>query len=67
MRVVGADCGLKPGDLVRVLPNHACVVSNLVDSVWLVNGSGRRRAADCGARPNRVEAGDSVETQSPAG
>ncbi len=31
-------CGLKPGDLVRVLPNHACVVSNLVDSVWLVNG-----------------------------
>ena len=31
-------CALKPGDLVRVLPNHACVVSNLVDSVWLVNG-----------------------------
>jgi D-serine deaminase-like pyridoxal phosphate-dependent protein len=38
VRVFGAACGLKPGDLVRLLPNHACVVSNLVDSVWLVNG-----------------------------
>jgi D-serine deaminase-like pyridoxal phosphate-dependent protein len=38
VRVLGAGCTLKPGDLVRVLPNHACVVSNLVDSVWLVNG-----------------------------
>jgi D-serine deaminase-like pyridoxal phosphate-dependent protein len=38
VRVLGAGCALKPGDLVRVLPNHACVVSNLVDSVWLVNG-----------------------------
>jgi D-serine deaminase-like pyridoxal phosphate-dependent protein len=38
VRVLGAECGLKVGDLVRVLPNHACVVSNLVDSVWLVNG-----------------------------
>jgi D-serine deaminase-like pyridoxal phosphate-dependent protein len=27
-----------PGDLVRVLPNHSCVVSNLVDEVWLVSG-----------------------------
>jgi D-serine deaminase-like pyridoxal phosphate-dependent protein len=38
VRVLGAGCALKTGDLVRVLPNHACVVSNLVDSVWLVNG-----------------------------
>ena len=29
---------LKPGDLVRVVPNHSCVVSNLVDHVWLVDG-----------------------------
>ena len=29
---------LKPGDLVRVVPNHSCVVSNLVDSVWMVDG-----------------------------
>jgi D-serine deaminase-like pyridoxal phosphate-dependent protein len=37
---VGAPGGtpLEPGDRVRVLPNHACVVSNLVDSVRLVDG-----------------------------
>jgi D-serine deaminase-like pyridoxal phosphate-dependent protein len=29
---------LKPGDLVRVLPNHACVVSNQVDTVALIEG-----------------------------
>ena len=27
-----------PGDLVRVVPNHSCVVSNLVDSAWFVDG-----------------------------
>ena len=27
-----------PGDLVRIIPNHACSVSNLVDEVWIVNG-----------------------------
>ena len=42
---------LGPGDRVRVLPNHACVVSNLVDQAWLVRRrDGGRRAADCGAR-----------------
>jgi D-serine deaminase-like pyridoxal phosphate-dependent protein len=29
---------LEPGDRVRVLPNHSCVVSNLVDVVRLVDG-----------------------------
>ena len=29
---------LKTGDLVRIVPNHSCVVSNLVDYVWLVDG-----------------------------
>jgi D-serine deaminase-like pyridoxal phosphate-dependent protein len=29
---------LEPGDRVRVLPNHSCVVSNLVDRAWLVEG-----------------------------
>jgi D-serine deaminase-like pyridoxal phosphate-dependent protein len=29
---------LEPGDLVRVVPNHSCVVSNLMDQVWLVAG-----------------------------
>jgi D-serine deaminase-like pyridoxal phosphate-dependent protein len=28
---------LEPGDLVRIVPNHSCVVSNLVDVAWLVN------------------------------
>jgi len=28
---------LKPGDLVRVVPNHSCVVSNLVEAVQLVD------------------------------
>ena len=30
---------LEPGDRVRVLPNHSCVVSNLVDAVCLVDGA----------------------------
>jgi D-serine deaminase-like pyridoxal phosphate-dependent protein len=30
---------LRPGDLVRVIPNHSCVVSNLVDAAWLVEGN----------------------------
>ena len=34
---------LAPGDLVRVVPNHSCVVSNLMDAVWLV-----RDACVCG-------------------
>jgi D-serine deaminase-like pyridoxal phosphate-dependent protein len=37
VKVVGDGCGLAPGDLVRVIPNHACVVSNLVDEAWIVN------------------------------
>jgi D-serine deaminase-like pyridoxal phosphate-dependent protein len=30
---------LRPGDLVRVVPNHSCTVSNLVESAWLVDGT----------------------------
>jgi D-serine deaminase-like pyridoxal phosphate-dependent protein len=37
VRVTG-ECALEPGDLVRVVPNHSCVVSNLVDNVWLADG-----------------------------
>jgi len=29
---------LKPGDRVRIVPNHSCVVSNMVDEVQLVDG-----------------------------
>jgi len=37
VRVTGTT-PLEPGDRVRVVPNHACVVSNLVDVVRLVDG-----------------------------
>lgn len=29
---------LAPGQLVRIVPNHACVVMNLVDQAWIVDG-----------------------------
>jgi len=35
---VDGDCALAPGDLVRIVPNHSCVVSNLMDEVWVVDG-----------------------------
>jgi D-serine deaminase-like pyridoxal phosphate-dependent protein len=38
VRAAGGDIALQPGDLVRILPNHACVVCNLVDQAWLVDG-----------------------------
>ncbi len=38
VRVVHGETGLTTGSLVRVIPNHSCVVSNLVDRVWLVDG-----------------------------
>jgi D-serine deaminase-like pyridoxal phosphate-dependent protein len=38
VRVSSDDCSLRPGDLVRIVPNHSCVVSNLVDEVWVVDG-----------------------------
>jgi D-serine deaminase-like pyridoxal phosphate-dependent protein len=38
VRVSGGLTDLEPGDLVRILPNHSCVVSNLVDAAWLVAG-----------------------------
>jgi len=37
VRVAGATA-LKPGDRVRIVPNHSCVVSNLVNEVRLVDG-----------------------------
>jgi D-serine deaminase-like pyridoxal phosphate-dependent protein len=35
VRVTGGT-RLEPGDRVRIVPNHSCVVSNLVDAVRLV-------------------------------
>jgi len=37
VRVAGGT-PLEPGDRVQVVPNHSCVVSNLVDVVRLVEG-----------------------------
>jgi D-serine deaminase-like pyridoxal phosphate-dependent protein len=39
VRVTGGSSPLTPGDLVRIVPNHSCVVSNLVDAAWLVEGA----------------------------
>ena len=38
VKVLNGSTPLEPGDRVRVLPNHSCVVSNLVDQAWLVDG-----------------------------
>ena len=38
VRVTRGGCTLQPGDLVRVVPNHSCVVSNLVDEAWVTDG-----------------------------
>ena len=38
VKAAGGDPGLPTGTLVRVVPNHSCVVSNLVDFVWMVDG-----------------------------
>jgi len=36
--VLNRSTTLEPGDRVRIIPNHSCVVSNLVDQAWLVDG-----------------------------
>jgi D-serine deaminase-like pyridoxal phosphate-dependent protein len=36
--VTNGKTDLEPGDRVRIIPNHSCVVSNLVDQAWLVEG-----------------------------
>jgi D-serine deaminase-like pyridoxal phosphate-dependent protein len=38
VRNAGGTSRLTIGDLVRIIPNHSCVVSNMVDMVWLVDG-----------------------------
>ena len=38
VKVVNGSTTLEPGDRVRIIPNHSCVVSNLVDQAWLVDG-----------------------------
>jgi D-serine deaminase-like pyridoxal phosphate-dependent protein len=38
VRVLHGETALDTGSLARIIPNHSCVVSNLVDQVWLVDG-----------------------------
>jgi D-serine deaminase-like pyridoxal phosphate-dependent protein len=38
VRVTTGSTCLRPGDVARILPNHSCVVSNLVDEIRLVEG-----------------------------
>jgi D-serine deaminase-like pyridoxal phosphate-dependent protein len=38
VKVTDGSTKLEPGDRVRIIPNHSCVVSNLVDQAWLVDG-----------------------------
>ena len=39
VKVTKGSTPLEPGDRVRIIPNHSCVVSNLVDQAWLVDGN----------------------------
>jgi len=47
---VPADSPLRPGDRVRVLPNHACTVTNLMDSLVLANEDGSMNRLPVAAR-----------------
>ena len=38
VKVLSGSTDLEPGDCVRIVPNHSCVVSNLVDQAWLMDG-----------------------------
>ena len=50
VRVLSPPTRLEPGDRVRVLPNHSCVVTNLMDSVYLVDGQHVEEAIPVAAR-----------------
>jgi D-serine deaminase-like pyridoxal phosphate-dependent protein len=39
VRVASGATTLEPGHRVRLVPNHSCVVSNLVDAAWIVDGA----------------------------
>lgn len=44
------NIGLTVGDRLRVIPNHACVVSNMLDRVELVRGDRHETSAEVAAR-----------------
>ncbi|MEL6921103.1 MAG: D-TA family PLP-dependent enzyme, partial [Pseudomonadota bacterium] len=44
------DIDLAVGDIVRIVPNHACVVANMLDQVELVRGDTRLGVTPVSAR-----------------
>jgi len=38
--VAASSTGLRVGERLRIVPNHACVVSNMVDAVYVARGGG---------------------------
>jgi D-serine deaminase-like pyridoxal phosphate-dependent protein len=50
VRALAGESGLRTGDLVRLVPNHSCVVSNMVDEAWLVEGERVLEALPIAAR-----------------
>ena len=50
VRVAGRGTPLQPGDRVRIIPNHSCVVSNLVDQAWITDGEAVLEAMPIAAR-----------------
>lgn len=44
------DIGLKVGDRLRIVPNHACVVTNMLDRVELIRGDRFEATAPVAAR-----------------
>lgn len=50
VRLAGDAPRLRPGDRVRVVPNHSCVVSNMVDTVFLADSEQVVEAVPVAAR-----------------
>ena len=46
------ECGLMPGDSVRVIPNHACPAANLTQYLIGFDASGHRQLVEIDMRGN---------------
>ena len=53
----GTACGLKVGDLIRIIPNHACSTANLTDYYVGVRGDGVERLIEVDIRGNKTAKG----------
>ena len=50
-------CGLKVGDLIRIIPNHACSAANLTDYYVGVRGENVKRLIEVDIRGNKTAKG----------